>query len=162
MNMKDARKRLDELLADGIKNREQLNEALPLLIELKSMTEVTYHTVRACQKLIKNMANACSDYAISHPSAFVDGLQTVDGVQVGDVRVGDILYHLASGYDGYRRIDGENMDQTFLGDLPKKWVRGKFELDTTAINRAHVSLEELEANGLCRSPKITWAERTCC
>ena len=88
MKMKDARTKLEELLNDGIKNREQLDEALPILTRLKSMTEVTGQTVRDCNKLIKAMSDACADYAIKHPTSFVDGLQTVDGVQVGDVLVG--------------------------------------------------------------------------
>lgn len=159
MKMKDARTKVENLLEAGIKTRAQLDEALPILTRLKSMTEVTGQTVRDCNKLIKAMSDACADYAIKHPTSFVDGLQTVDGVQVGDVLVGDTLYHLANGYEGYKRITGENMNQGFLGGLPKKWVKAKMELDVTGINRAGVTLDDLELHGLYRPAKNEWSEK---
>ena len=157
--MKELRLNAEAFMNNGIKNRDALTQALPVLIDLKNATDIQCRNVRACQKLIRNLDDACADYAIDHPSVFTDGLRTVDGVQVGDVLVEDAIYHLASGYGSPKRLNGEQLSQGFLGELPHDWTKAKLELDTTAINRAGVSYEELERNGLYRPAKNEWCEK---
>jgi len=89
---------------------------------------------------------------------FVNGLVTDGkGVKHGDVDVDGKLYHFASGFGKLIRLDGDNLTQSFLDELPKKWVKGKIEIDLTAINRLGVTDDELKAAGLVRSANNVWS-----
>ena len=157
--MKDLRLKAETLLAGKITNKDALLEAVPVLVEFQELVKITSRTAKACGKVVGELSDACAEYALAHPTVFENGVRTEDGVQVGDVRIDETLYHLASGYGSPKRIDGENLSQSFIGELPKTWTKAKVELDTTAINRAHVPVEELEKHGLYRPAKNEWSEK---
>lgn len=144
---------------DPVKNRKALLEALPLLIEMKKKIEAENNKIDACGEIAKRLNDACADYALAHEgSVFINGLVT-DGKDVrrGDVKVDGVSYHFAAGYDGFKRIDGNNLTKEFLSGLPKSWTMRRTMLDKTAIKKLGVTAEDLEKAGLVKSPKNVWS-----
>jgi len=156
-SFKEIRKAIEEL--GPITNKEKLLAALPVLVEACVKIKTMRRTIKLMGELADGLNDACSKYAMEHPSVFVNGKLNVDGkgVQHGDVEVGGKLYHFSSGYKGFIREDGDNITQDFLDGLPEKWVKGKIELDATGMERLGVTDAELQKAGLVRRANNVWS-----
>jgi len=156
--LKEMRIAAEAALEKGVANKATLAEAVPVLVELQEAVSNAYRTARECTALAEALSEACSRYGLAHESIFDEGLSLSQvGVKSGDLTIDDVTYHFASGYDKPKRTDGGMLTQDYLGSLPKDWVKGKLELDTTGINRLGVSEEDLEKNGLYRPEKNEWS-----
>jgi len=155
--LKDMRIAAEAVLENGVANKAALAEAVPVLVELQEAVSNAYRTAKECTALADALSEACSRYGLAHESVFDEGLSLSPvGVKSGDLTIEDVTYHFASGYDKPKRIDGGKLTQDYLGSLPKDWVKGRLELDTTGINRLGVSEEDLENAGLFRPEKNEW------
>jgi len=118
--------------ADGfgaITNKEQLKEAIPIIVEAAERIKIMTSTMRRVGVAVGKLNEKASKYALEHPSAFDDGLHTqAKGVITGDITFDGLTYHFAAGYAEPKRIDGDAMTQDFLADLPKEWVEDKLHL----------------------------------
>ena len=159
MALKELREEAVELVKAGIENREALETALPILLELLSALSSMAKTLKSCKEVAEKLSDKCSNYAVEHPSVFVGKkLNTTEkGVKVGDVELGDKIYHLACGYDGFVRQSGDPMSQSFLESLPDGWAKSSLKLDTGAINKLATSMADLDKYDLMQKPKNVWS-----
>ena len=68
-------------------------------------------------------------------------------------------YHFSLGFDGYEHEDpAQKKTQEFLASLPKAWTKTKIELNTSGINKAKPTDEELSKHHLVRKFKKVWTE----
>ena len=158
-DMKTLRNEAEALLAGKIDTKAKLCAALPTLVELQRVLELSCKTQKATGVVAKRLAEACTAYAVDHQSVFEKGrlIANQNGVETGDIEIHGSMYHLACGYDGYVRADGEKLTQEFLMGLPEGWRKERFELDKSGVNEAEPSEGELLANGLVEKPKNTWS-----
>ena len=148
-------------LENGVSNLEQLRAALPSLVDLVEAIKHHRSLIASLDKMAKDLNTKCTAYATKHQSCFDDRQMHTSqlGVLTGDITIDEMTYHLACGYDGYIRADGDKLTQAFLMDLPENWRKEKLELNTTGINDAKVSDEELEKFGLTPKSVNTWSRK---
>jgi len=158
--IKSLRERADMLIADGIKNREALHAALPVLIDLQSKTEFAKNNLASAVKTMTMLSELCSKYALEHESVFEKKqlIASQQGVRVGDVVLEDATYHFANGYDGYERDDGGKATQDFLAKLPEAWCKQSSKLSTSGINAAHPTPDDLAKHHLRPKVKNEWSK----
>ena len=157
--IKELRERADEMISEGIANKDALFAALPVLTELQAKAEFAKKNLAASVKTLTMLSELCSRYALAHESVF-EKRQLVtnqQGVRTGDVVQGDATYHFASGYDGYVRSTPGKLTQDFLATLPKNWCKQKIELSTSGINEDAPSDKELAKRGLAPKVKNVWS-----
>ena len=165
MNTKKSLKTIDEnateSLKNGVANLEQLKTAVPTLVELCEAIKHHRSLLLALDRKSKLLCAACTAYATKHQTCFDDKQMhtSQQGVLTGDITIDDTTYHLACGYDGYVRADGEKLTQDFLRSLPEEWRKEKLELNVTGINDAQVDEEELEKQGLAPKSVNTWSRK---
>jgi len=158
--IKSLRERADELIAGGIKNREALHAALPVLIDLQTKTEFAKNNLASAVKTLTMLSELCSKYALEHESVFEKKqlIASQQGVRVGDVVLEDATYHFANGYDGYERDDGCKSTQNFLAELPEAWRKQSYKLSTSGINASHPTDELLAEHHLRPKVKNVWSK----
>ena len=160
-NIKTLREEAEKLLKAGVANREQLMDAVPALVALQNAERSMQLRVKETRAVIQALSDACSAYARKHPEYVFDQTFSVSpiGVESGDVEIDGRTYHFTHGFDGYVRTEtGETLTQEFLKELPEGWAKSRLSLDTTAINKAKPSDEDLDEFGLMRKVKETWFE----
>ena len=160
--MKENRITAEAMVANKVTTRAELDEALPVLIELQNQIKWARMTTKECQEVFDTLSTQCAEYALDHEALFGETVvKSAKGVTSGDYAAANgITYHFFSGYDKLKRTEaGEQLSQDFLAKLPLKWLRTKTELDTTVINRLKVSEEDLKEHGLYHPTKYGWAEK---
>ncbi len=159
--IKALREAAQDALKNCVGNREQLLAAVPTLVELQNAEKNAEMRLRETKAVIEALSRECSAYAHEHPKHVFGETFAVSpiGVESGYLEIDGVKYHFSHGFEGYTRSDhAEKMTQGFLKGLPKGWARSKLELDTTAINNAKPSEDELDAAGLERKVKCRWSE----
>ena len=162
-DMKTLRAEAEALLAEKIDSKAKLCAAIPTLVRLQEALVIANRIRTASKRVADLLAEACTKYAEGHETIFEKGRLIPDqnGVRSGDIDIGETTFHLACGYDGYMRTNGEKITQEFLATLPEGWVKTKNELDTTGVNAANPSDETLEAYGLAEKPNNVWSKKDC-
>jgi len=158
-SMKALREEAEAALKEGVANKQQLFAAVPTLIALQDAVHHMNATIKASNEVLRELVEACSAYEQEHPDYIFDQSTLISpiGVESGDVTIEGRSYHYSRGFNGYVRSDPrEQMSQAFLRTLPNDWAKPHLEIDTTAINKANPTAEELAANGLQRKIKNTW------
>ena len=148
----------DSVIAAGVKNREALNAALPLLVAMQERAQALKGVCATLVKASTMLSELCANYVDGHESVFGDTLREApNGVVSGNVECGDEVFHYVRGFDGFKRNeDGKQMSQEFLQGLPEGWTETKLAL---AIGKEQdISPEELDAAGLMRKPKRVWSK----
>jgi len=144
-----------------VESREQLKGAVPIVVETMEKIRAMRSTIKVVEKIVEKLNDKVSKYALEHPSAFDDGLKTMQNdVICGDLEINGVTYHFASGYGSPKRVDGDALTQEFLEGLPKEWVKASLQLDTTGINRSGATYTELSQKGLFRPAKNNWSVKT--
>lgn len=161
MTLKRLRENVENTLAEGIVNKEQLIRALPALVALQDALKFAKKHYDETKAIAAQLSDACAKYASEHHD-YVFGesfLITPTGAETGDVAIDGRTYHYSRGYDGYMRdSSAETMSQAFLSGLPPEWIRTKMEIDSTAVRKLGVTEATLAEYGLRRKPKIIWHE----
>jgi len=156
-SLKQLREAAEAALESGVGNKTALLSTVPLLVEFQEAIESANKTAKRCKELASRLSEACSRYAIEHVGVFDEGLVLIGrGVRNGDLTIDETTYHFTSGYGAPKRIDGDAMNQDFLGGLPEGWTKTEFKLDTTGINRLKVDDATLEQAGLFRPERNEW------
>ncbi len=159
--MKVLREAAEAALANCVTNKEQLLAAVPTLVELQKAAKNAELRLKETKAVIDALSKECSAYAHEHPEYVFSETFSVSpiGVESGDLVIDGVGYHFSYGFEGYMRSDpAEKMTQDFLKALPDGWAKSKLSLDTTAINKAKPSEDELAEAGLERKPKCSWCE----
>lgn len=146
----------------SIENRTELVEALATLATLHEMNEIA-KTVRAkCLAAETKLSELCTEYAAAHQEVFDGGamIRNQNGVHVGDITEGDTIHHLACGFRGYIRANGEKLTQDFIEALPRGWKKTKVELDVTGINKAVEKGADPSEYGLMDRPNNEWSHKS--
>ncbi len=159
-DIKTLREEAEALVEGGVRNKVQLIEAVPALIELQNAAKAAKKNLDASNAVARALSKACSEYAHEHPEyVFGSFMVSPIGVESGDLEIDGRTYHFKHGFEGYvRSEEGKLITQEFLAGLPEGWAKSKLELDTTALNKAEPKAEELEEFGLMRKVKQVWAE----
>ncbi len=159
--IKVLREAAEAALAGCVNNKEKLLAAVPTLVELQKSAKIAEERLKETKAVIDALSKECSAYAHEHPEYVCDDTFSVSpiGVESGDIEIDGTKYHFSYGFEGYTRSDpAEKMTQDFLKGLPKGWAKSKLSLDTTAINKAKPSEDELGEAGLERKVKCAWCE----
>jgi len=159
--IKELREDAEAALATGVANREQLRAAVPALVALQDAERSMQLRLKETKAVIQALSDACSKYAREHPEYVFDQTFSVSpiGVESGDLVVEGRTFHFSLGFDGYEHADpAQKKTQAFLASLPKGWTRTKIELNTTGINKANPTNEELAKYSLARKVKQVWTE----
>jgi len=157
--MKTLRENAEKAIAAGVANKEQLLAAVPEMIALQSAVTAAERRLKETKETLGELTELCSEYAHGHMRhVFGDSFSVLPtGVESGDLEIDGLTYHFSYGFDGYCRNDpSQKLTKDFLHGLPDGWTREKPELNTTAINAANPTAEELDAAGLMRKPKPKW------
>ena len=155
------REEAEALVAAGVANREQLRKAVPALVALQGAAKSQARHLKDTRAVIQALSDACSAYAHRHPEYVFDQTFSVSpiGVESGDIEIDGRTYHFMHGFDGYVRTEpNETLTQEFLNGLPEGWAKSHLALDTTAINKAKPSDDDLAEFGLMRKVKESWFE----
>jgi len=156
-SLKQLREAAEAALETRVGSKAALLTAVPLLVEFQEAIDSANKTAKRCREVAARLSEACSEYALKNQKIFDEGLVLIGkGVKNGDLTVDGTTYHFTSGYGSPRRIDGDVLNQDFLGGLPEGWTKTEFKLDTTGINRLKVEDAALEAAGLYRPEKNEW------
>ena len=151
--LKTIRTEAEAVLGTGIKNKENLFAALPVMCELQSALTAANMVARCCRKVLDELNEKCSGYALVHQSVFDEGLTEIrDNVLGGDITIDDVTYHFTTSPGEVRRIDGNNLTQSFIKALPEEMRKSIFKLDAGKCTD-----EELEKLGLAHDVKNTWS-----
>lgn len=144
-----------------INSKEELVHALATLIKLQELNEVNEALNRKCKRVAANLSELCTAYAASHQEVFNGGsmIRNQNGVHVGDITDGSSIYHLACGFKGYIRSNGEKLTQDFLDALPKGWKKSSLSLDVTGINTAVDKGANPATYGLIDKPNNEWSAK---
>ena len=159
--IKALREDAETALAAGVANREQLRSAVPALVALQNAERSMRLRLKETQAVIQSLSEACSKYAHEHPEYVFDQTFSVSpiGVESGDLEIDGRTYHFTHGFDGYVRTEpSETLTQEFLKGLPEGWTKSRLSLDTTALNKAKPSDDDLAEFGLMRKVKESWFE----
>ena len=159
--IKALREDAETALATGVANREQLRSAVPALVALQNAERSMRLRLKETQAVIQSLSEACSKYAHEHPEYVFDQTFSVSpiGVESGDIEIDGRTYHFTHGFDGYVRTEpSETLTQEFLKGLPEGWAKSRLSLDTTALNKAKPSDDDLAEFGLMRKVKESWFE----
>ena len=160
-NIKTLREEAEALVKAGVATREQLRGAVPALVALQSAERSLQLRIKETRAVIQALSDACSAYAHKHPEYVFDQTFSVSpiGVESGDIEIDGRTYHFTHGFDGYVRTEpSETLTQEFLKGLPEGWAKLRLSLDTTAMNKAKLSDEDLSEFGLMRKVKESWFE----
>ena len=160
-NIKTLREEAEALVKAGVATREQLRGAVPALGALQSAERALQLRIKETRAVIQALSDACSAYAHKHPEYVFDQTFSVSpiGVESGDIEIDGRTYHFTHGFDGYVRTEpSETLTQEFLKGLPEGWAKSRLSLDTTAMNKAKLSDEDLSEFGLMRKVKESWFE----
>ena len=159
--IKALREDAETALATGVANREQLRSAVPALVALQNAERSMRLRLKETQAVIQSLSEACSKYAHEHPEYVFDQTFSVSpiGIESGDLEIDGRTYHFTHGIDGYVRTEpSETLTQEFLKGLPEGWTKSRLSLDTTALNKAKPSDDDLAEFGLMRKVKESWFE----
>ena len=160
-SIKTLREEAEALVKAGVANREQLRGAVPALVALQNAEKAQSQRLKETRAVIQALSDACSAYAHRHPEYVFDQTFSVSpiGVESGDIEIDGRTYHFTHGFDGYVRTEpGETLTQEFLKGLPEGWTKSRLSLDTTALNKAKPSDDDLAEFGLMRKVKESWFE----
>ncbi len=160
-SMKDLREIAEAALATGVANKEQLQSAVPALVALQNAVRSMELRIKETKDVMQALSAACSAYAHRHPEYVFNQSFSVSpiGVESGDLVVDGRTYHFSLGFDGYEHEDpAQKKTQDFLASLPKAWTKTKIELNTSGINKAKPTDEELSKHHLVRKFKKVWTE----
>ena len=160
-SIKTLREEAEALVEAGVANREQLRGAVPALVALQKAEKAQSQRLKETRAVIQALSDACSAYAHRHPDYVFDQTFSVSpiGVESGDIEVDGRTYHFTHGFDGYVRTEpSETLTQEFLKGLPEGWAKSRLSLDTTALNKAKPSDDDLAEFGLMRKVKESWFE----
>lgn len=144
---------------EEINSKEELIKALAVLAKMQELNEINESIVNKCKKIAGNLSELCAAYAASHQEVFDGGsmIRNQNGVHVGDITEGVLIYHLACGFRGYIRSNGENLTQDFIASLPKGWKKSSLSLNVTGINIAVAKGADPSAYGLIDKPNNDWS-----
>ena len=160
-SIKTLREEAEALVEAGVANREQLRGAVPALVALQKAEKAQSQRLKETRAVIQALSDACSAYAHRHPDYVFDQTFSVSpiGVESGDIEIDGRTYHFTHGFDGYVRTEpSETLTQEFLKGLPEGWAKSRLSLDTTALNKAKPSDDDLAEFGLMRKVKESWVE----
>ena len=160
-NIKTLREEAEALVKAGVANRDQLRGAVPALVALQNAEKAQSQRLKETRAVIQALSDACSAYAHRHSEYVFDQTFSVSpiGVESGDIEIDGRTYHFTHGFDGYVRTEpSETLTQEFLKGLPEGWTKSRLSLDTTALNKAKPSDDDLAEFGLMRKVKESWFE----
>ena len=160
-SIKTLREEAEALVEAGVANREQLRGAVPALVALQKAEKAQSQRLKETQAVIQALSDACSAYARRLKEYVFEQTFSVSpiGVESGDIEIDGRTYHFTHGFDGYVRTEpSETLTQEFLKGLPEGWAKSRLSLDTTAMNKAKLSDEDLAEFGLMRKVKESWFE----
>lgn len=142
-----------------INSKEELLHALGILLKMQELNKVNESILNRCKKIAGDLSELCTAYAASHQEVFDGGsmIRNQNGVHVGDITEGSSIYHLACGFKGYIRSNGEKLTQDFLDALPKGWKKSSLSLDVTGINTAVDKGADPATYGLIDKPNNKWS-----
>ena len=143
----------------GVNTRAALFEALPMAKELLFRLSTLKRTADALREAVDALHGLAAKYAENHTSVFDAGLlaEEREGIFVGDVTIGDTVFHFVKTKGSPRRIDGGNLTGEFLRSLPECAVKNKLEFDLAGLKRAGWDTEEkLAEYGLFRPDRCMW------
>ena len=127
-----------------ITTKAELYEALPKLIALNEAIKNMQSLILTGNKISRALIELCTKYAVKHPGCFDDGIKNVDDVMIGDITLDGVRYHLASGYRGFKRVDGGNLSIDFFAKLGEEYKQVRYELKADALkNLDDKALEKL-------------------
>lgn len=159
LSMKALREKAEAITE--IESKEQLLEALSTLAQISDLNAINKKHLKKCEQIAAELSDLCTVYASTHQEVFDGGsmIRNQNGVYVGDITADDTLHHLACGFKGYIRMNGEKLTQDFLEALPKGWKKSKVELDVTGINNAVNKGADPATYGLADKPNNVWTHK---
>ena len=117
-------KEANDLIAAGITTRERFEAAL--LFEVRGAASGLRLFAKNLEEQSRQICRAAAAYAKDHKTVLPDGLCEVrEGIQSGEAEVDGVVYRLTVSPGAFKRISGDNVTQSFLGGLPKKWSMTK-------------------------------------
>ena len=143
----------------GVNTRASLFEALPMAKELLFRLSTLKRTADALREAADALHDLAAKYAENHTSVFDAGLlvEEREGIFVGDVTIGDTVFHFVKTKGLPVRIDGGNLTGGFLASLPECAVKRVPKLDVDGLKRAGWDTEEkLAEYGLFRPDRCMW------
>ena len=151
----EVKKQADALLESGVGTREMFLQALPLMFALRTVAASQKQFVKALEASADEISRQAAGYAEEHATALDAPLAEVrDGIRSGTVEIDGVTYRLTISPDKVVRLDGGNMTQQFLAELPEDWTKAKLSLAEGAFK--DVDAEELARHNLRREIKRTW------
>jgi len=170
--LKDLRYQVEERIKTKIGSNKALRESLAMLFEFEGALKGLQGLLKICTKLQKELSDACAKYAANtlsdDPNDIVSGENGVlenFTTREHDTWSGDVFtpdgrrFHLVRGIGKVCRIDGDNITQTVLANLPDDWVDSKLELAQGEIKRT-ATPDELAQYGLRFVYADKWTETT--
>ena len=157
MSVKDLKQNVLKQTAEGIRNRESFRAAIPLLVEIQDRAGKMASAVKEMQKLAALLGEEVSDYADANPKAFDSVREVKDESDVSLVNIDGVTYAYKRGWSGINRISGNNKTTSFVCGLPQEWVRCRWELNTSEIDRLGISDDVLAKHDLQWALKRTWS-----
>ena len=160
-SLKDLRTEAEAAIELGVANKEQLTNAVPVLVTLQEAVIAMSKQLSDTKDVIQELTGLCAKYALAHPDHVFSKTFSVapNESKSGFFEVGETTYHFTHGFDSYGRIDSAlKMTQKFLKTLPSEWIKGKVVLNTTGIKSENPTTEKLESYGLYRKTKDAWSK----
>ena len=147
-----------EYIAQGVRNRESFRTCIPFLTELRERIGLLQTCIRELQQIYKPLNEMVCDYADNNPAAFDAIRQVKDEADESLITIDGITYVYKRGWQGVKRISGNNLTGMFLDGLPEAWVRSTKELNVTELSRLDISDKELAKHDLQWCAKRTWSK----
>lgn len=148
----------DGVLSAKIDTAEKFHKALPIIFQIEEQIKRYKSWVKLFGEQMKDLTNACAEYAESHKSIIPNGFTETDaGTRFAEIEIDGKPYRLTYLLGDLVRDDGGWKTQDFLAGLPDKWVATKMELDKQAIARMRVTPQELLKHHLVRKTIPAWS-----
>ena len=145
-----------ELIGKGVKFRGAFREAIPFVVELQERLGFLRGSVKELQNILTPLNEMVCDYADANPKAFDTIRQVKDEADESIIVIDGVTYVYKRGWNGLKRISGNNKTSEFLDSLPEEWVRTTKELNVTELSRLDISDKELAKHDLEWCAKRTW------
>ena len=148
----------DGVLSAKLDTAEKFHKAVPIIFQIEEQIKRYKAWAKSFDEQMKDLTNACAEYAESHKSIIPNGFTETDaGTRFAEIEIDGKPYRLTYLLGDLVRDDGGWKTQDFLANLPDKWVATKMELDKQAIARMRVTPQELLKHHLVRKTIPAWS-----
>jgi len=155
----------DAILADGINNRDNLLDAVDLVIELQARAHGLRQLAAKVSNRVQMLGDKAAEWALrskKRQAALFDGDPFSD--QTGTSQAGEInevgkVYRLVKGVPSIVRANNANMTNEFVLHLPTKWLKKviKYVPDWVAARKDEKFAEVMADCDLIERPSYKWS-----